>query len=244
MNFYEQRKREILTAPFASPDDKHKFEMSMQEWLVFHRHNLLPQAASSSNLILSDLLTNSSDQDILRISARTLLTFCARIETISCTAIVNAANESLLGGGGIDFAIHNASGPLLLRDCAQFPGCDVGEAVITKGYNLPSDFVIHTVGPLLKDDGEPDDQALSRCYVSCLALCDENGVESVVFPGISTGFYGFPWPRATRVAVDAVVGYFEKHPRSVVNVVGFCGYEGAHVELFRKAFDSVKGIRT
>ena len=154
---------------------------------------------------------------------------------------MNAANESLLGGGGVDFAIHNASGPLLLRECAQFSdGCDVGGAVITKGYDLPSDFVIHTVGPILQDNGEPDDDALSRCYVSCLALCDENGIEDVVFPGISMGFYGFPWPRATQVAVGAVVGYFEEHPTSSVKVVGFCGYENEHVKLFRESFDSLK----
>jgi O-acetyl-ADP-ribose deacetylase (regulator of RNase III) len=242
MSFYEQSKRGIVSAPL-SPDDKPKFEMTLQEWLGFRRNGLRP--AASADRLLNELLTNSSNQNILRTSARTLFTFCARIETISCTAIVNAANESLLGGGGVDFAIHNASGPLLLRECAQFSdGCEVGGAVITKGYDLPSDFVIHTVGPILQDNGEPDDDALSRCYVSCLALCDENGIEDVVFPGISTGFYGFPWPRATKVAVDAVVGYFEEHPTSSVKVVGFCGYENEHVKLFRESFESLKSRET
>jgi O-acetyl-ADP-ribose deacetylase len=238
MNFYEQKKREIISAPFFSVDEKDKFEIPLKDWPAFHRRN---HPASPSDIAIDSLLTDASDQDTLYLSARTLITFCARIETISCIAIVNAANESLLGGGGIDFAIHNAAGPLLLRECAHFPdGCDVGKAVITKGYNLPSDFVIHTVGPILQDNGEPDDEALSRCYTSCLALCDENGIDNVVFPGISTGFYGFPWPRAAKVAVRSVVEYFEKHPTSGMKVVGFCGFEEGHVKLFRRGFDSYR----
>ena len=123
---------------------------------------------------------------------------------------MNTVNESLLGGGRVDFTIHNVSGPLLLWECAQFSdGCDIGRAIITKGYNLPSDLVIHTICPILQDNGEPNDDALLRCYVSCLALCDKNGIEDVVFPGISMGFYGFAWPHPMKVAVDAVVGYFD-----------------------------------
>jgi O-acetyl-ADP-ribose deacetylase (regulator of RNase III) len=236
MTFYEQKKRDILAAPFSSIQDKAKYEMPLREWCRHHSHRLpIPSTVS-----LHDLLSSASDRDTLRLPTRTLVTFRAHIETLLCTAIVNAANESLLGGGGIDFAIHNAAGPLLLRECATFAeGCDVGAAVITKGYDLPSAVVIHTVGPILKEDGEPDDEALAKCYASCLQLCDVNEIEDVVFPGISTGFYGFPWPRATKVAVDSVVRYFERTPSSCVKFVGFCGFEGSHVEMFRDAFGGI-----
>ena len=119
-------------------------------------------------------------------------------------AIVNAANTSLLGGGGVDGAIHRAAGPSLLGACRRIGGCPPGEARITKGYGLPAEWVIHTVGPIWNGGGEGEDELLSACYRNVLQLASENGVGGVAFPSISTGAYRFPMERATRIAIATV----------------------------------------
>ena len=125
----------------------------------------------------------------------------ADITTLKVDAIVNAANSSLLGGGGVDGAIHKAAGSELLRECRQIGGCPAGEARITRGYRLPARFVIHTVGPVWRGGSEGEDQLLARCYQSCFALAEKYEIKSIAFPAISTGAYGFPIERACRIAI-------------------------------------------
>ena len=126
-------------------------------------------------------------------------------------AIVNAANTSLLGGGGVDGAIHRAAGPELLAECCTLGGCATGQAKITKGYKLPARWVIHTVGPVWHGGNYGEDELLASCYRSCFALVEQHGIKTVAFPSISTGAYGFPMDRAARIAVRETKHFLERN---------------------------------
>ena len=158
------------------------------------------------------------------------------IAKLDVDAIVNAANTSLLGGGGVDGAIHRAAGPGLLEECRSIGGCPTGEARITKGYNLPARHVIHTVGPVFS--GKPRDETLLRgCYRNSLVLAVENGVHSIAFPAISCGVYGYPIDQACTIAIDTTCEFLKVN-HSIDKVV-FILFSSDHLGIYEKLIKSI-----
>jgi len=153
----------------------------------------------------------------------------AVIEELAVDAIVNAANQTLLVGGGVDGALHRAAGPGLLAECALLGGCRTGEAKITRGHRLPAKHVIHTVGPVWHGGKKGEPELLARCYRSVLALAERNGIGSIAFPSISTGAFGYPVDQACRIAMRETVDFMEKHP-SIGRVVFICFDDGTFEE--------------
>ncbi|MGA2892748.1 MAG: O-acetyl-ADP-ribose deacetylase [Xanthobacteraceae bacterium] len=151
----------------------------------------------------------------------------ADITTLAVDAIVNAANQSLLGGGGVDGAIHRGAGPELLAECRTLGGCETGSAKITRGYRLPAKYVIHAVGPVWSGGGAGEDGLLASCYRAALDLAAAHGLASVAFPAISTGIYRFPADRAARVAVTTVAAEVAASPRGLERVIFCCFAPGA-----------------
>ena len=149
-------------------------------------------------------------------------------------AIVNAANTSLLGGGGVDGAIHRAAGPRLLEECRKLGGCPTGQAKITTGGNLPAKFVIHTVGPIWRGGGKREDQQLRECYLNSMKLAEQNRVRTIAFPSISTGAYGFPIERAARIAVSTVRECLDRMP---VQTLLFVCFSQSDFDVYQEALE-------
>ncbi len=155
------------------------------------------------------------------------------ITTLAVDAIVNAANESLLGGGGVDGAIHDAAGPELYEECLTLNGCERGQAKITRGYRLPARHIIHTVGPVWYGGDDDEVATLASCYATSLWLAAEHGCATIAFPAISQGIYGFPPDQATDIAVTTVAGALLDLPR--ITMVTFCCFSAESAALHETA---------
>lgn len=167
----------------------------------------------------------------------------ADITQLQVDAIVNAANSSLLGGGGVDGAIHRAAGPDLVHECRLLGGCRPGEAKMTKGYGLPARHIIHTVGPVWRGGANNEAEVLSSCYLQCLALASRHSIRSIAFPSISTGIFGYPIEKACQVAVSTTRTFLAQSD-SILEVI-FCCFTPSDLEIYDEALKGLPGsIRT
>lgn len=171
-------------------------------------------------------------KNILQYSMNRIELYQGDITTLQVDAVVNAANKTLLGGGGVDGAIHKSAGNELLVACRKLNGCDTGEAKITLGYKLPAKYVIHTVGPVYNGGKNNEAQKLASCYKRCLEIAMEKNLKSVAFPNISTGVYGYPKEEAAEIAVHEVSAFLENN--SEIEEVIFCVFDEENLKIYKK----------
>lgn len=240
-DYYAKAKREILRVSLTKAEEI-EFSYPHDQWGAYRNlHRAEFRKNYFNSLVLTpDLLKTNAASSIQLTKANgdkiDVILSALEMNQYETDAVVNAANETLLGGGGVDFQIHQGAGPLLVRECALLNGCGVGEAVLTKGYNLPANYVIHTVGPLLDDDGTPDAPALKSCYESCLSICESNNFTSVAIPCIACGFYAFPIDQAAAIAMKTIADRIQRFPNNLKTIV-ICADEkkqSAYINEFKK----------
>ncbi|CCW65701.1 unnamed protein product [Phytomonas sp. EM1] len=225
------QRESILAAPL-SPDAKMLLDYPIEKWLTAPRETFNAYSPGiSSSKELAELPPIDPTHPILR---RVAL-YRGAVTELALDAIVNAANEGLLGGGGVDGAIHAAAGPLLLRECAQLSGCPTGECVLTKGYNLPARYVLHTVGPI----GEHP-ALLHSCYRNILSLAVSNGLRSVGLCGVSTGVYGYPVRPATQIALSEVILALKEHP-TAFDLICFACFHEKSAQVLLEEIERLRG---
>lgn len=223
MSWFEAARLRYIHAPFSNSREESEYRIPLHEWKTYcHEHDRslyyhVAKAAQDVDQIIAKELGEFS-VTIEGVCKKIVLSN-VHIESAKVDAVVNAANETLLGGGGVDEAIHGGAGPNLIRECATLKGCHVAQAKVTKGYDLPSTFVIHTVAPILDHEGKPQPELLLACYIESLKKADEIGAESIVFPCLGCGFYGFPVELSARVVLPAVNHYLESSTGSVKTVI-------------------------
>ncbi len=171
----------------------------------------------------------------------TLKVIQADITTLPLKAIVNAANSSLLGGGGVDGAVHRAAGPELLAYCRTLNGCPTGDAKISPGFKLPAQYVIHTVGPVWHGGSQGEPELLASCYRNSIQLAVDNDINSIAFPAISTGVYGYPIEQATEIAISSVIDSVKQaaHSGSVIKEVVFCCFSAGDAAIYQQKLEAV-----
>jgi O-acetyl-ADP-ribose deacetylase (regulator of RNase III) len=183
-------------------------------------------------------MEKASEKNYLSVEQRIEIKI-ADITKLSVDAIVNAANNSLRGGGGVDGAIHRAAGRQLLEECITLKGCETGSAKITGGYDLPAKYVIHTVGPVWKGGGKKESELLASCYYECLKIAEERNLSTIAFPAISCGAYGFPISAAATIAIDTVFSFLQGN--TTLKVLFACFNEEVKNELELALQDNVLG---
>ncbi len=161
----------------------------------------------------------------------------ADITQLKVDAIVNAANNALMGGGGVDWAIHKAAGSELLEECRTLKGCETGQSKITKGYNLPAKFIIHTVGPVWNNGTENEEELLRSCYLTSLQLANEHHIKTIAFPSISTGAYRFPFDKAANIAYQTISNFLNQN--TLIEKVYLVCYSDKDVEQYNRAIQKL-----
>jgi O-acetyl-ADP-ribose deacetylase (regulator of RNase III) len=226
LNYFDQMRQKYRLEPFEDKRAEVNFKVSLENWgsSCDASHLTRRQFYRVENYYTLDQVAQEAPFKMKLTSEdgkRSIDVYLVRepINRFEADAVINAANETLLGGGGADQEIHEGAGPNLVKECAYHNGCEVGEAVITKGYDLPAKYVLHTVGPLLLEDGQGDKPALASCYKNCLNLCDRYKLESVVAPCVACGFYAFPLNDAAAVVKRTLKEYLVNGGSTVKTVI-------------------------
>lgn len=226
LDFFVEKRLRLQKVPFEDSRAQANFQIPLEQWKDICINSLNERRAFYR-------VPRFFDMEEVKKNAHFQCTFFSRktkgviqvylvresVTQFEADGVINAANESLLSGGGIDKAIHEGAGPNLIKECAFLNGCKTGEAVITKGYDLPAKYVLHTVGPILKAPGQEDNKVLHRCYQSCLELCDQYDLKSIAIPCVACGFYGYPLNKSANLIKNLLQDYVDRGYPTVKNAI-------------------------